>query len=70
MQTNRGLLGSICTVPVDFVLPLVMYMKEYGRAESVGARVLNWCIIVATVTIGILGIGGTIYGALQQYHVV
>lgn len=69
-KPNRGLLGSICTVPVDFCLPLAMYMKEYGRAESVGASVINWCIIVATVTIGILGIAGTIYGALQQYHVV
>jgi hypothetical protein len=47
-----------------------MYMKTHWRQLSIPIRTLDWTIAGAAFTIGVLGIIGTIFSALVQYHVI
>ena len=58
-------------MPVEFILPIVMYMKAHrDQRIATPVYVANWAVVVAAAIVAIVGIVGTVYSALHQHNVV
>ena len=54
-DTVMSLMGSVFCFSICIVLPLAFYLKIFGHEISRREKILDWCMIVASILMGTVG---------------